>query len=543
MYKINQIFKLQLKCIKRSLFLPILLIAPLTLLLLRYNSTIDKSGGWLSVWASTITYGYMIAALCCIILGIYIANNDYEAMYTLGLEERKVVIGKIFCLLIFTLIMILEPLSIVLFHLTKFKNPSSLILTNILINLIITWGTGLTFASIMGFSIGYFIKDKLSYIVGIFALFIISPYNKVFITDNAIVNTIYSLINIDINNINMPIDVFTQSDFNLFWIYDKLFLVLLIIGLITLCVYKKNMCRIKNWSKGIFFLFTIIVVGIFLFSRAVQYYPQIYIKSNIFEEYAVNDMITERYDMNIKLGNKLNNICTIEMINKSDHDVAGVKLYLDKVFNIKNINYKNRNLNYQRKGNIVDITFNEVVEPKQKINITIAYNGYVNYKTNMGFDKYFTSLNSTFLPPDEFIWYPRNNGDNYKHFTINVKANNRIYSNLRLSNNKKNSTYEYLLTGNKKEIYIIAGYLNEKNIQGNNIIGPDEYLTNNSSKVGIIIKFIKEKLVPKIDPSLRFVKAVEGKDRPIYFVPLAEEKIPYRIYDDCVFINSYILSE
>lgn len=543
MYKIKQILKLQLKCIIRSFFLPILIITPLSVLLLRYNSTIDKSGGWLSVWASTITYGYMIAALCCIILGIYISTNDYEVMYTLEIEEKKIIIGKIHCLLIFTFMIILEPLSIVLFHLIRYKNPSTDILINILTNLFITWGTGLSFASILGFFIGYFVQNSLSYMYAILALLAISPYNKIFITNSTVVNTICSLINIDSDNIHMPFDVFTQNTFNLFWLYDKLFLLLLIVGFITLCIYKGKIYRSKNKNKGTIILSIIAAVGILLFSRAMQYYPKTYISSISFEDFAVNDMITESYDMSIKLENRFSNVCTIEMSNRSDHEVKLVKLCLDKVFNIKKINCENNKLEYKRNGNIIDVTFNKAIEPKQKIKITISYNGYVNYMTNMGFDKYFTNAISTFLPPDEFVWYPRNYIDNYKHFTINVVANNKIYSNLQLSNNNKNSPNEYLLSGNEKGIYIISGYLKEKNINGNNIIGPDEYLTNNSNKAEIIIKFIKEKMVPGFDPSLKFVKAVEGRDRPIYFVPLAEERIPYRIYDDCIFINSYILSE
>lgn len=541
MYKTRQVFYLQIKCIKRSLFIPILLIAPFTLLWLRYNVTVDKIGGWLAVWASTTTYGYMIATLCCIILGMYIANDDYEVINTLNLEEKAIINGKVCCLLLFTLVILLEPIGIIAFHYIKYKNPTSNILINILINLIITWATGLSFASTLGFSIGYYIKSKLSYMASVIALFIISPYNKIFVTNNTLVNTIYSLLNIDINNINIPFDVITQNDFNLYWIYDKLFLVFLTIGIIALCIYKGNRFKKKNKSKGIVYLCMFGIVGTFLFIKAQLYYPKIYNISNINTTVISNDMVIEKYDMNIKLGEKFNNTCSIELNNTSEHEVKEIKLHLDKTFNIRSIKSDNDKLKYTRNANTINITFNKVAEPNQKMLIEISYDGAVNYVNNIGFDKYFTNANSTLLPSDSIMWYPRDNIDKVKYYTVNVLSNSKVYSNLQLSNNKVTSPNNYLFLGAEKEIFLISGYLSEKSIEKNKVIAPIDSIRNNN--VDAVIKYIKEEMAPQVDPSLKFNKKLEDKNTIIYFVPLEEEEVPYKIYDDSIFINSYILSE
>ena len=135
-----------------------------------------------------------------------------------------------------------------------------------------------------------------------------------------------------------------------------------------------------------------------------------------------------------------------------------VTLRLDESMNIKSLDIDGKNVEYKRKGDILEI-FNC---PDSDFTLNHSCKGRILYVNDLKSINIYTSNMSCALPPD-FAFLPKIDGDkSKKQYDLNVKSKNTLISNLDFK--KEDGVYK--LSGNSSNACFFSGFLTQTEING-----------------------------------------------------------------------------
>lgn len=212
---------------------------------------------------------------------------------------------------------------------------------------------------------------------------------------------------------------------------------------------------------------------------------------NKFDTYLSNSdcgYYIDKYDMILKLDNKLKNDCSMEIrVNKNGINTVELGLY--EKLNIVNIESQGKKLDFSRTKNSFIVKLPSEFSSGDIINLKVTYEGKINTKWKQGEELFFLRNNMLFLA-DVFEWYPKLNDSLEKEYKLSIVYNgkNKLYSNL----DEENNYGVYNFSGKDKEIFLVSGNLAERNYKGYLVIGNEEYV-NSNEKCDRLIDDIKRK--------------------------------------------------
>jgi hypothetical protein len=143
--------------------------------------------------------------------------------------------------------------------------------------------------------------------------------------------------------------------------------------------------------------------------------------------------------------------------------------------NIENVYLNDKNVDFTRDNEKFTVKLPGEAKKDQSFTLSVNYSGIINTVWAQGTTLFFTDNKSSFLA-EAFAWYPKLNDNLDKSYTIKLKHNNQIYSNLDI---KKEDNY-YSLNGSDKEIFLLSGEIAEKDYKGYRLIGNEEYFKSDS---------------------------------------------------------------
>lgn len=499
MGNIISIFKLETKKLLRNFFFPTIYFGTLFLLLVRYKNVIDLDTHWLGGWTSTIDYSIIFSVLGLICIGIYLSNDKNEVIDILNISPAQKLTGNLLTIIFFVLSIVLQPVLIMIFHMLYYNNISIDNFMRLFVDTTITFGIGLTFASIIGLFIGLLFKELTAYILAPIVTLIISPLGTHFFQPmNRFLKFFLDILNIKINSAYLE-NPFTSVILGTKYWFMKFFLITLciLILLITLQIKtkttKKILCMI---------LVTSIVNLCTMYGAYINFPKDINMAQNstIEESY----IKIKKYKMNIEINDTFKNKCTLTVLNTNKNDLNKILLNLDSTFKISKIESKGKQLKFNHNSDILKIDLPVPLKSLAEANLNITYSGKINYIDSLGLNVAFSFKNSCLLL-DKISWYPKATFDNEKDFQVTVHSFKDIHSNLQLAGCHNN---EYKLSGFKKDIFLLSGYLTEIKKDNLLIYVPEEFGISAQNRV---INFVKH---------MSKIAKLDIYNKPVYFVPL-----------------------
>ncbi|WP_187117424.1 hypothetical protein [Clostridium amazonitimonense] len=489
MIRINNIMSmvyLELKLLMKSLWSILYygIVIALSIFMLNVSQRFNiKSIG---VWIDGAIFINIFFILCCIIIGINVAQDKNELIKSLNITSIQALVGKLIAVYIYTTVIIIVPILIIIGY-SFYKVISIKLMINLILYTLITWISSIIISSTLGVFIGNFIKGFKAYLIGAITLIILTPYNSMIfmrIFNNEAIMDLFSTMK---DRPDLIYSTLFGFSFNHGFILDKIFLVILSIFVISISIQftKKQYCKKAMASKLIISLVTLFsFLGILVVFNRYNLNKGICLdkpegKLVISNNKSDSKIQVLNYNMEVILKEKLLSTCIMEIKNTSENNKEDIDFKLDSSLIIEDIFKGDEKLSYTRDKDIVkikDLNLNS----KDTTKITFKYGGRINYVNGAGYRTFFVDNNCAMLPPN-FAWYPTLEEDkSKKDFNINLVCKNKVVSNL--SDNKvlDNSNY-YNLQGREDKVYLLSGFLDSKNINGTNVVASEEIINNNTS--------------------------------------------------------------
>lgn len=479
------LFKVQLKIIKRSLWIYIMLVGVGLLSLLSYYYMLEAGVPSVGVWINISTYPILYGVLCFIMLGIEVGRDNDEYLNTLNINYIKFVCVKLLAIYIIALVLLIIPIGIIIFNSVVFKGLSLKLFINLLLEIIFIWGIAFMVAGTLGFFSGNIIKSKFSYILGVVFWYISSPYFfNTYSNNYGLAYKSISLLNLCIYDINNLYDQTKSFVFDNFYIVDKIFSVILIVILVSLCIFKNNRTKFNfriMKSKVFYVLFIAvminsIILGYSIFIDIADAKGTTTSNSNIIN----NQLKVNSYDMDINLKGSLDNTCIVNLKNDGNNDINEIELALYEKLKIENIIIEDKISNYSFQNGVIRIKLDNYLKPGELINIQIEYGGKISIVDNIGNEIIYTHNNATYLD-DTIKWFPQiaTNKIDLIDYNIKIESNNRCESTLyNVVETKQLNEYKYTMKGMNNQFAIIQGYIDKINSYGVEYIGSEEFINN-----------------------------------------------------------------
>ncbi|MGL5149546.1 MAG: hypothetical protein ACRC7N_03105 [Clostridium sp.] len=326
---------------------------------------------------------------------------------------------------------------------------------NGLIGNTLIFNLGLILFMIIGLIISKYSKKVFGYIISIILIYVLNQnyfqnsttnlpdFNEY--TFKELMSHFYSLPAYKMN-INGKLSALINYDD--FFFYHCLFFIIVIIATGIIYFALNN-----DYNKKKIIL-TISIFGAILiyFNMGLQYdtYSKKY--SNKSSKFIVQEqgLKVNKYIMDLELGDKINNSCTISGIIEREQEI--VIFALDKGLKVEEVIINNKKVNFENKDNIVKVNVEGITG---EVDFKIEYSGEINYRDNYDMVQYFSRDEDSFLT-DNIAWYPMVKGENEKEYEIRVKTQNDIFMSIEeVSNSDNYSTFK----GKTNGLLLVSGFL------------------------------------------------------------------------------------
>lgn len=448
--------KFYLKVILKSPLIIISLLFSIFILLVQ-SSILNYS---ITSYTRVTFYAYISFNLFFLLSCTYSMNKNYEIGEFLETNIFKKFISILLASLVISSLIFLIPLSIVIFYACTRLNSSNLV--GEIFNFFLLWNSSNLLSSIIGCCIGLLVNKWYSYI---FSFILYSGYISVIYGPP---KSIFSrLICIFSDNIYIEENCLAPLLFNIPYILDKIFILLIlmaIINIVYLIIKKKRSSAISVIS-----LIVIISLLIYVIPSSNKFAK---IGTEFYDNFSTSDYIIESYKMDLDVTYILNNSCEVKL--KALKSTNNLILMLDNTFNIDSISINDIDSEFEHTNNKIIINYN--LEEDQVIKIKFNYSGFVDISNYLGVNTYYVSNKYINLPNKNFYWYPYINNESSHNFNINLKTHNNIYTNLNIDNTiDDNGIYKYELSGNDIGFSLFAGEYTTINFNDITYIIPKKY--------------------------------------------------------------------
>lgn len=425
------------------------------------------------------------------LIGMKVGSSNNDIFMVADISPKEIMLSKIAVVSIIDSIFL--AVDIIMFiiigmmcgvSLSYFLYQGIGYLVNTLIFFIISSLTGL-FA---GQVIEEYAGDVFAFIIVIVLFIIMCNFYK---TSNSVIPLI------DIRMFSNSFDTISYDKsylcHNLFWLFSAVIL--------SVLIYRQISGNVKNNKTMILQRCILITAGAACIFSAVCIFwikPVYYNMARRVDTVYSNDSDTtyfgkencgyyvDKYTMNLNIGDKLKNDCTME-IQVTGDKINSVELGLYKKLHISGVEVNGFVSDFERTDHSFIVRLPREYKKGEILKINISYEGAIRTTWNNGEELFFVRNNGMFLA-DVFEWYPKLNDSRIKEYTINIKysGSNKIYSNIDGTNKSDGYTFQ----GKDKEICLISGYIKERKYKGYLFIGNEEEIKRDSS-CNDLIRFMK----------------------------------------------------
>lgn len=487
MSKLIDVIRIELKLLFRNkivwIILPIILLY--TTYVFYFFNIMEETAEQAIMSSSFVVQGALLGFM---ILGYYLIRREKdnqcdELFFSMPYGETYKIIGKsLVSFFLITSFVLMN--SIILFIFYSVTNAPKELYIDSILYFILYWELGFIIAGLIGMIIGVFIKSRSAYITMFIIWLFIGPLNyymfKILSTltniDLRVVQYILNLGQHDIHAPYKPIYGFPLQNFN----FTQRLLILFTLLAFFIVLYWRKSKKIVITTLVIFFIVFIPtfnnyklnfeVIKLYVSYSHDEKYDLMYyfehqddeiIKSEI--EFKIK---TCDIDLNVDNEIKMNTKLKVQLEEASDRIVFS--LYRNfKINSVKD--EKGEVLKFNRKGDSVEVVFNEKVDRQQEKIITFNYEGYSS-------PLFFADKNAVMLPA-YFPYIPSNinapamacttYGDFYRNdcsytadYTLTYKGKHKMYTNLdKVGENKWQGN-------NVKGVTLVSGSVKEKTSDG-----------------------------------------------------------------------------
>lgn len=397
-----------------------------------------------------------------------LCKNNFE--YFLGVCLSVVKINLIFsCIPFFYAIIysiIVRPLSL-----------TSII--TIILTVIFEWIIPLTTLSI--------IVSFISIIINNVILKFVLVSGVIYITSTKMLDISMRINNIFMRNIFKTLNIFDDQtyaeytdslvkDINISYILDKLLpllfsIMLILIAYIILNNFKQKYIK----SMLVVVVFTLIFLLLnYISTNIVTYRDYDFDYTRYFYKQELNNFEIKTHKIKADFKNNSQFESNIIVVNTTNKPQSSIDFVLDRLFKVKEVKINSKSVDFNQNGDQLTINSGISIYPKQEVQLTINYSGYLNVLTSWNQTRVVANSRNISLPPNSFIWYPKVNQSNEIQYKLELNSRNKVYSNL-TEVNKKNTlfTSKYTFNLKSKDIAIFSGAYNESIKNGIKIVYPE----------------------------------------------------------------------
>lgn len=466
----------------------------------------DRDPAEALVRSSFIVQGGILASM---MIGVYLSTIERkvgleELIETISHAKFRKNVGKILFFLSFVfLYLLLNILALMTMFILTDVVFSPFYLQSVLY-MLLYWGFSFVIGGLIGSFLAMWIKGRMIYVLSLVIWLFISPLNYPFIIQLGIlfqwsnVDEIENFLNIGQNNphhLYQPFYGFALENYQ--WLKRSLFsliLILLIIGSV--------MIQRKVWKKYLpAFLIVLALTfytGFSVFGKhqvlnlssekdGILIQDAFYYQDIILSDQLSNGYQIKNYEIDLDIRNYLKANVVVEMTNPTNEEMNTFDFLLYHDLKVSEVlDEEGNELEFKQNRDIVEVTTKSPVVPNETTKFTFNYAGISS--------PFFFANNRAINLLNHFPWLPTNGNFNSSMITVGLEAfrlpnqpNQDISYQVRLKGNS--STFSNLEKIGKNEwegtssdgIYLVAGSIGEKNINGKSVIYPytwEKMLTN-----------------------------------------------------------------
>ena len=388
---------------------------------------------------------------------VYFAQQPSVLEEACFVPKHKIAVAKLMSLLWCNLVLLLNPL-LYIGVMSVVEKTSLLFCALVMVRVVIRWLQIMLVAQVLGFFIGYFLRNMYAYLCSVLIAVLFSFLNETIFSFLPLSETVSMLLS-QFLSLNKEFAAALQVEYagalttGYHWM-KLLTLLFLAIGVINTMVFilKKH----RRGSNLIAYL--PIALGLFVgISGYVHAFPQIYDPmqklSSGFRTDAPYHIAS--YTGTLELHETISGEIDFTVSSRTEGAFTPLSLKLDEAFAVSQLCINDVPVAFERQGDYLLVTDETVLTPAP-LSVHIAYRGRVSYINDIKSPNIFSSAFAAALPP-EFAFLPLIDGDVAEHaFDLRVNANNTVISNLDLVQEDQNT---FLLRGTAQTAAIFVGFL------------------------------------------------------------------------------------
>lgn len=394
-------------------------------------------------------YGFIIVNLFFLITTTTTMNKSFEIHNYLERNPLKKQCTVLLSSLWISVALLLIPILFIVYF--QSNDLDFYIMMRGILHFSVLWILTNLLSATIGTTIGSIIKNMWASLIAIgsYSIFIWRSMSD----EN---NAIQKMFNIYDDNLRIASNNILGIVFNVPYILDKLFIVLLISLFISFVgFYRQTKKR---------FLYLAIGLGcIGLIGLNANYLKT---SEQIFTSQYPDDVKSQAYkitsyDMDIDFSKKFKNQATLHLIIKKN--INHIDLLLDQAFHIKKITINDLPVSYSFTNHKLILHTSQKKGDEVKMDIT--YDSHLFINSDVGVPTFYVTKQAINLPGNIFYWYPTIPTMGKSQFTIKTKSSIPLYTNLQ----QKTST---LYEGTTNSITFVAGEYKKINYNGKEYIIP-----------------------------------------------------------------------
>ncbi len=393
-------------------------------------------------------YGFIIVNLFFLITTTTTTNKDFEIHNYLERNPLK----KQYTILLASFWINIVLLFIPILFIVCFQSNDSnfYIMMRGILHFSVLWILTNLLSATMGTTIGSILKNIWALPIAIvsYSIFIWRSMSD----EN---NAIQKMFNIYDDNIRIVSNNILGVIFNVPYVLDKLFIVLLIFLFISFVgFYRQTKKRFLYLAIG---LGCIGIIG--LNANYLKTSEQIF--TSQYPDVKAQSYKIISYDMDIDFSKNFKNQATLHL--KIENNIDHIVLLLDQVFHIKKITINHLPVSYSFTNH--KLILHTFQKKGDEVKIDILYDGHLFMNNDVGAPTFYVTKQAINLPGNIFYWYPTVPTIGKSQFTIKTKSSIPLYTNLQ---QKTSSLYE----GTTNSISFVAGEYKKINHNGKAYIIP-----------------------------------------------------------------------
>lgn len=520
--KLINCFKIEIMPVLKSKLMYILLIVTTISNYLAYKGRIDMNSPYDAVIATS--YSVQAIMLGFMIIGIYMERkeekgNMLEVLKGINSAVFIKIIAKILAIITLILVYLIINFIVLIF---AYKTNYINYYYDTFLYIILFWGIPFFISTLSGYLISSIFKGKVVYIVSVFVWFLCTPINELLFTQLGTLGMesafeVSTFLNLTQSNPEMSVNATYGLNLEIYQLYKRLFIIVVILIFNALVIYKKRLQTKKTFYISISILLLLLgLTGVLTFRKqqvltysnqrnSVNKQDIDYYENKITESKYNTNIVAIDYEMNLNIGNIISNDVNIKMINNSEKEENNIHFLLYHDLEVEEVIINDEKSDFNRDGDNLTIELSKALKNKEEIDINIKYKG-------VNSPKYFANNRAIYLP-NYYPWYPVvssfdsvmsyygvnslpwNNYINQKgniKYKVKTNSSNGLYTNL---NKVSDDTFE----GSSDEgIYFIKGITLESQLQNREYIYPlslenkkeelKEFDSNLEKVIGIVNK-------------------------------------------------------